>query len=216
MPPAPFMQPGRVIERHDAAADRARVARRRRDPAALLNAFGGAPLPLTSAAVALPAGGKAGVSATQAGSSRRVTFGERCSTRSSRSARSWCPIPSTWTRRRAPTLPSPSIWPRARCPERHLPPRLADHLVSAGTATRPTRGDLLGRHARRPLVLPQRPRGARDSSTGAVAVVGDSLTDGRGSTTNGNDRSPDQFFSGCNARIPMWRSSTRPRAATES
>ncbi|MGK5500082.1 SGNH/GDSL hydrolase family protein [Streptomyces sp. URMC 125] len=33
-----------------------------------------------------------------------------------------------------------------------------------------------------------------DRPTTAVAVVGDSLTDGRGSTTNGNDRWPDQWF----------------------
>ncbi len=33
------------------------------------------------------------------------------------------------------------------------------------------------------------PRRAR-----AVAVLGDSLTDGRGSTTNGNDRWPDRFY----------------------
>jgi lysophospholipase L1-like esterase len=31
-------------------------------------------------------------------------------------------------------------------------------------------------------------------ATAAVAIVGDSLTDGRGSTTNGNDRWPDQLF----------------------
>jgi lysophospholipase L1-like esterase len=32
------------------------------------------------------------------------------------------------------------------------------------------------------------------NSTATVAVLGDSLTDGRGSTTNGNDRWPDQLF----------------------
>jgi lysophospholipase L1-like esterase len=31
-------------------------------------------------------------------------------------------------------------------------------------------------------------------STATVAILGDSLTDGRGSTTNGNDRWPDQLF----------------------
>jgi hypothetical protein len=41
------------------------------------NAFGGAPLALTQVAVALPAGGAAGVSAVQAGTTREVTFGGR-------------------------------------------------------------------------------------------------------------------------------------------
>src|SRR3954471_10012684 len=45
----------------------------------LSNAFGGAALPITAASVALPAGGQAGVSAIQAGSSHPVTFSGRTS-----------------------------------------------------------------------------------------------------------------------------------------
>ncbi|GJF00160.1 SGNH/GDSL hydrolase family protein [Phanerochaete sordida] len=39
-----------------------------------------------------------------------------------------------------------------------------------------------------------------DKATSAVAIVGDSLTDGRGSTENGNDRWPDQFYDRLRAR----------------
>jgi lysophospholipase L1-like esterase len=37
-----------------------------------------------------------------------------------------------------------------------------------------------------------------ESAAGGLVIVGDSLTDGRGSTTNGNDRWPDQLY----ARFP--------------
>jgi lysophospholipase L1-like esterase len=37
----------------------------------------------------------------------------------------------------------------------------------------------------------------------ALVIVGDSLTDGRGSTTNGNDRWPDQLASRLHGRIPV-------------
>src|SRR4051812_39041984 len=80
MPPAPFTQPGQVLADttlrqtvHTSIGGR--VLRLR-----LSNAFGGAPLPITKAAVALPAGGAAGVSAIRPGSSRLVTFGGRPST----------------------------------------------------------------------------------------------------------------------------------------
>ena len=43
------------------------------------NAFGGAPLPITQVCVAFPEGGRAGVSAVEAGTARRVTFSGRSS-----------------------------------------------------------------------------------------------------------------------------------------
>ncbi|GAB3894080.1 SGNH/GDSL hydrolase family protein [Microbispora bryophytorum subsp. camponoti] len=42
-----------------------------------------------------------------------------------------------------------------------------------------------------------------DPSVAAVAVVGDSLSDGRGSTTNGNDRWPDRFLDRLRSRHGM-------------
>ena len=42
-----------------------------------------------------------------------------------------------------------------------------------------------------------------DSSRKAIVVLGDSITDGRGSTTDGNDRWPDSFARRLNANAPM-------------
>jgi lysophospholipase L1-like esterase len=192
MPPAPFTQPGRVLS--DTTLRQTVHASLGGDEIRLRfsNAFGGAPLPLTSAAVALPAGGKAGVSAIQPGSSRRVTFGGRRST--------VVPIGAL--------VVSDPI-------DVHVPAGanlavtvyLAEGQASESITSHPgsrTTSYLLRGDATDASDLP----GAtpvdhwyflsdlevRASLSTAVAVVGDSLTDGRGSTTNGNDRWPDQFF----------------------
>ena len=155
------------------------------------NAFGTTPLPLTAAAVALPEGGRAGVSAIRAGSGRPLTFGGR---------------------------PSVVVPPGAQIvsdPVTLTVPRGANLTVSAYLATgqagtaltshpgsRTTSYLIAGDHhadADLPGATPVdhwylisgvevRGRGS------ALAIVGDSLTDGRGSTTNGNDRWPDQLL----------------------
>jgi hypothetical protein len=80
MPPPPFTQDG-VVMADTTLRQTVRVTvggpnlRLR-----FSNAFGGAPLPITAASVALPAGGRAGVAAIEAGTARPVTFAGRAAT----------------------------------------------------------------------------------------------------------------------------------------
>lgn len=157
------------------------------------NAFGGAPLPVTAVSVALPAGGQAGVSAIQPGSSRPVTFHGR---------------PSAVVPVGAQLVSDPF--------DLDLPARanltvtlfLADGQASTDITSHPgsrtTSYAVAGNHLA-DLDLP----GATpithwyflsglevqaSERTSGVVLLGDSLTDGRGSTTNGNDRWPDQLL----------------------
>jgi lysophospholipase L1-like esterase len=199
MPPAPFTQPGQVLTDttlrqtlHTSIGGH--VLRLR-----VSNAFGGAPLPITKVAVALPAGGRAGVSAIQPGTSRRVTFGGRTS----------IVIPTGALMVSDPValdLPGQAnlavtlYLAEGQASENitsHPGSRTTSFLVR-GDATDAT--DLPGAtpvdHWYFISGLEVRAR----RHAGAVAIVGDSLTDGRGSTTNGNDRWPDQLLARLQAR----------------
>ena len=192
MPPAPFREPGRVLSdttlrqtvHASLGADEVRLR--------FSNAFGGAPLPLTRAAVALPAGGRAGVSAIEPSSSRPVTFGGR---------------PSTVVPVGALVVSDPIEMHVAAGANLAVTVYLAEGQASENITSHPgsrTTSYLVHGDATDAADL----AGAtpvdhwyflsnlevRTSSSTAVAVVGDSLTDGRGSTTNGNDRWPDQLF----------------------
>jgi lysophospholipase L1-like esterase len=200
MPPAPFTQPGRVLDdttlRQTVHATIGGSELRLR----VSNAFGGAPLPLTRVAVAAPAGGRAGVSAIEPGSSRRVTFGGRASTVVPVGALMVSdPIDVdvaaganlTVTVYLANGQASDSI-------TSHPGSRTTSYLVR-GDAT--DAKDLAGAaHADHWYFLSDLE--VRSTSSSAVAVVGDSLSDGRGSTTNGNDRWPDQLFERLQASSP--------------
>jgi lysophospholipase L1-like esterase len=193
MPPPPFTRTDRVLVdstlrqtvRVTAGGSRIRLR--------LSNAFGGAALPVTKMSVAVPLGGKAGVSAIQAGTLRPVTFGGR---------------PSVVVPVGAQMVSDPLGFDVAAGSELAVTVYLADGQASTDITSHPgsrtTSYLLAGEHAD-DLELP----GATPvdhwyflsgvevwarSSTATVAVLGDSLTDGRGSTTNGNDRWPDQLF----------------------
>jgi lysophospholipase L1-like esterase len=199
MPPAPFTQPGRVLTdatlRQTVHASIGGHELRLR----FSNAFGGAPLPITRVAVALPAGGSAGVSAIQPGSSRRVTFGGR---------------PSTVIPVGALMVSDPvelDVAPQANVTVTiHLREGQASDSITSHPGSRTT-SYLLGGDATEANDLPgavpvdhwyflsglevrTTPRAT------ALATLGDSLTDGRGSTTNANDRWPDQLLSRLQAR----------------
>jgi len=165
----------------------------------LSNAFGGADLPITAVSVALPANGQAGVSAIRAGTARPVTFGGRSSV----------VIPPG-----AQFVSDPVDFA--------VPPRtnltvtvfLADGQASADITSHPgsrTTSYLVSGNHVADTDLP----GAttvdhwyflsglevQSTRTAAAAVMlGDSITDGRGSTTNGNDRWPDQLLDRLQAR----------------
>ncbi|MFF3311504.1 SGNH/GDSL hydrolase family protein [Streptomyces sp. NPDC002952] len=192
MPPAPFTQADRVFD--DAtlrqtvhvAVGGQRV--RLRFP----NAFGGTDLPVTAVSVARPAGGKAGVDAIVPGSDRRVTFGgqpgfdiplgaQAVSDPLDFDVRPGSNLTVTLYLARGQTSTSVTSHPGSRTTSYML---AGDHLNDAelpGTTTVDHWYFLSG-----PEVWSKR-------HTSATVVLGDSLSDGRGSTTNGNDRWPDQL-----------------------
>ena len=155
------------------------------------NAFGGAALPLTSAAVALPVDGKAGVSAIVPGSTRPLTFGGRASVVVPMGASVVSdPIDlfvpagsnvtiSTYLAAGQATLNLTS----------HPGSRTTTYLLNGNFILSP---DLSGAATVAHWYLISGVEVLADAP--AIAIVGDSLTDGRGSTTDGNDRWPDQLF----------------------
>jgi lysophospholipase L1-like esterase len=193
MPPAPFTQPGQVLTDttlrqtvHTSIGGR--VLRLR-----LSNAFGGAPLPITKAAVALPARGAAGVSAIQPGSSRPVTFEGRPSTVIPTGALMVSdPVPLALPAQANVTVTLYLAAGQASNDITSHPGSRTTSYLLRGDAT--AANDLPGAtpvdhwYFLSGLEVLATPRAS------AVATLGDSLTDGRGSTTNANDRWPDQLL----------------------
>ncbi|MGW4115216.1 GDSL-type esterase/lipase family protein [Actinosynnema sp. NPDC004786] len=192
LPPAPFTGPGGVLvdatlrqtARVSIGGDRLRLR--------FSNAFGGAVLPITAVSVALPAGGRAGVGAVVPGSSRPVTF----------RGRRGVVVPVG-----AQVVSDPldfAVGPEANLTVTvHLADGQASDLVTSHPGSRTTSYLAAGDHVEADdlpgasttdhwyflsgiEVWSQRP-------AAAVVTLGDSLTDGRGSTTNGNDRWPDRL-----------------------
>ncbi|MEU6414395.1 SGNH/GDSL hydrolase family protein [Microbispora sp. NPDC046933] len=193
MPPAPFTRENLVLA-DTTLRQTVRVSvGGRQTRLRLSNAFGGAALPVTKATVALPAGGRAGVSAVQAGTVRPVTFHGR---------------PSTTIPAGAQAVSDPlnvEIVPRSNLTVTvYLAEGQRSASITSHPGSRTTSYLLAGDHADA-ADLPDATAvdhwyflsgvevWAR-SSVAAVAVVGDSLSDGRGSTTNGNDRWPDRLL----------------------
>lgn len=156
------------------------------------NAFGGTALPITAVSVARPLGGAAGVSAIQPGTSRPVTFHGK---------------PSTVVPVGAQVVSDPLDFPLGARANLAITTYLADgqasNLVTSHPGSRTTSYLLSGNHVADDDLAGATPTNhwyfvsgvevwSRPSAA-AVAVVGDSLTDGRGSTTNGNNRWPDRL-----------------------
>jgi lysophospholipase L1-like esterase len=155
------------------------------------NAFGGAAVPLTAVAVALPTGGQAGVAGIVAGSSRPLTFGGRSSV----------VIPVG-----AQVVSDPVPFPLPAGGNLTISAYLATGQASTSLTSHPgsrTTSHLINGDHHAAADLP----GAVpvdhwyllsgvevQAAAPGIVIVGDSLTDGRGSTTNGNDRWPDQLF----------------------
>ena len=193
LPPAPFTQEGLVLDdttvrqtvHTSIAGDQVRLR--------VSNAFGGAPLPVTKAVLSLPAGGRAGVSAIEPGSSRTLTFGGDQETVVPVGAL----MVSDPVDLAVPAQANLTI-------TLYLAEGQASTSITSHPGSRTTSWLLAGDHAADtdlPGATPTDhwyfisglevdPRGV----AGAVAVLGDSLSDGRGSTTNGNDRWPDQLL----------------------
>ncbi|MFB4197372.1 SGNH/GDSL hydrolase family protein [Streptomyces carpaticus] len=157
------------------------------------NAFGDTPLPLTAVTVALPVDGRAGVPAIRPETLLPVTFNGRTSVTVPVGAQIVSdPLDLelaagsniTVTTYLAQGQPSLALTghPGSRTTSYLLK---GDHTTAAELpgATPATRWYLLSGI-----------EVAAPAGTVAVAVLGDSLSDGRGSTINGNDRWPDRLF----------------------
>lgn len=157
------------------------------------NAFGGAALPITQVSVALPAGGQAGVSAIQPGTSQPVTFSGRTS----------IVVPVG-----AQVVSDPLNFDLAARTNLTVTMYLAQGQASNNITSHPgsrTNSYMLAGNHVDDADLPGSATVAHwyfisgvemwsRPTTAAAAIVGDSLTDGRGSTTNMNDRWPDQLL----------------------
>ena len=157
------------------------------------NAYGGADLPITAVSVALPVDGQAGVSAIQPGTSQPVTF----------DGQAGVDIPAG-----AQAVSDPLDFDLALGSNltvtMYLAAGQASNDITSHPGSRTTSYMVAGNH-----VGDENLAGAVSvahwyflsgaevwsrPANAAAAIVGDSLTDGRGSTTNGNDRWPDQLF----------------------
>lgn len=157
------------------------------------NAYGTTDLPITKVSVALPADGKAGVSAIQPGTSRAVTFDGS---------------PSTDIPDGADVLSDPLNFPVGTNTNLTVTMYLASGQASSSITSHPgSRTDTFmvnGDHTADTDLS-----GAADvqhwyflsgleawepAGTPAIDVIGDSLTDGRGSTTDGDNKWTDELF----------------------
>ncbi|MFD0205523.1 MULTISPECIES: SGNH/GDSL hydrolase family protein [Saccharothrix] len=201
LPPAPFTRDGQVLAdatlrqtaRVTVGGDRLRLR--------FSNAFGGAVLPITAVTVARPVGGRAGVGAVESGSVRPVTFHGRAGV-----------VVPVGAQVVSDPLDFP-VGPEANLTvTAYLADGQASDLVTSHPGSRTTSHLLAGDHVEADD-LP----GATttdhwyflsgievwsERGGSAVVTLGDSLTDGRGSTTNGNDRWPDRLSARLRAEPP--------------
>lgn len=191
LPPAPFTGPDGVL--HDSTLRQTvRVSvGGHRLRLRFSNAFGGTALPITAVTVALPAGGQAGVSAVRPGTTRRVSFHGR---------------PSVAVPVGAQMVSDPLDFPVAARANLTVTVYLADGQrsleVTSHPGSRTTSYLVAGNH----VDAADLPGATRTdhwyflsgvevvADAGGVVLLGDSLTDGRGSTTNQNNRWPDQLL----------------------
>ena len=193
MPPAPFTQEDGVLAdttlrqtlRVTTGGSRIRLH--------FSNEFGGAPLPLTEVYVAVPRDGRAGVSAIEPGSSLPVTFGGSTSVT--------IPIGAQYVSDPIDLAVAPGTNLTVTA---YLAQGQASQSITSHPGSRTTSYLIAGDQAQAEDLPGATPvdhwyflstvEAWSARGTTATAILGDSLTDGRGSTTNGNNRWPDQFF----------------------
>lgn len=196
MPPAPFVRDDLVLADTTLRQTVRTCLGGRRLRLRLSNAFGGAPLPVTAVSVALPRGGRAGVAAIEPGSARPVTFHGR---------------PAVVVPVGAQMVSDPLDFDVPAHANLTVTVYLAEGQASAEVTAHPgsrTTSYLRAGNHLAAADLPDAtavdfwyflsglevPAPAEPESAAAV-MFGDSLTDGRGSTTNANNRWPDLFVS---------------------
>ncbi len=202
MPPAQFIRDGVVMPdttlrqtaHFSLGGDRIRLR--------FSNAFGGATLPITAVTVASPLNGRAGVSAIRPGSARPVTFHGKASTVVPKGAQILSdPIDF-------PVRPQENVTVTT-----YFAPGQASTAITSHPGSRTTSYLLAGNHTTDTDLTGATPVDHWYFLSGAevlaqplaagVVMIGDSITDGRGSTTNGNDRWPDQLLARLQTQAPQ-------------
>jgi lysophospholipase L1-like esterase len=155
----------------------------------LSNEYGRVPLHLRGVALARPADGRAGAAAVKPGSTMPVTFGGRAAVRIAPGATVASDEVAFAVTARSNVTVTLQVGRRVEGITTHPGSRTTSHVARAGHLDDP--------------VLPQAVPVAHWYFLSALEVsrpvgrlivlLGDSLTDGRGSTTDGNDRWPDQL-----------------------
>ena len=199
MPPAPFTQPDQVFAdstvRQTVHVSVGGTHLRLR----FSNAFGGAALPLTAVSVALPAGGRAGSGAVRAGSTRKVTFDGRASTVLPVGAQA-VSDPLDFQLRPGSNLTVTLYLADGQASDditSHPGSRTTSYMVRGNHLDD---ADLGGAATAQHWYFLSGVEVFSKTDTAAAVGVGDSLTDGRGSTTDGNDRWPDQLLTRLRSR----------------
>ncbi|WP_329141583.1 SGNH/GDSL hydrolase family protein [Streptomyces sp. NBC_00670] len=199
MPPAPFTRADRVLDDATLRQTVHVTVGGQRLRLRFSNAFGGTDLPITGVTVARPADGKAGVDEIVPGSTHRVRFGGRPGFDVPQGAQAVSdPLDLdvrpgtnlTVTVHLAHGQASTSI-------TSHPGSRTTSYLLAGDHLTD---GDLPGATTADHWYFLSGLEVWAKRSTSATVVLGDSLSDGRGSTTNGNDRWPDQLQDRLRAR----------------
>jgi lysophospholipase L1-like esterase len=194
LPPPPFTRDGLVLPGSTLRQTIRVSAGARRIRLRLSNAFGGTELSVAGVCLALPGGGRAGVSSVEPGTSRALTFAGR---------------PGVAVPAGGQAVSDPVDFPLAAVANVTVTTYLAAGQRASGGITshpgsRTTSFLIPGDHLADQQLAGAVPvdhwyfLGALEACAGpateAVVILGDSLTDGRGSTTNGNDRWPDQLL----------------------
>jgi lysophospholipase L1-like esterase len=193
LPPAPYTEENLVLDDTTLRQTVRVTAGGQRMRLRFSNAFGGVALPITKVSIALPAEGKAGARAIAPGTSQQVTFQGRPSVT--------IPIGALAVSDPLNFLLRPGTNLTVTI---YLAEGQASNLVTSHPGSRTTSHLLRGDHVTAED-LPEATATAHwyflsgvevwaRSTTNVLAIVGDSLTDGRGSTTDGNDRWPDQLY----------------------
>ncbi|MCK1814924.1 SGNH/GDSL hydrolase family protein [Streptomyces sp. XM4011] len=157
------------------------------------NAFGDTPLPLTAVTVALPLDGRAGVAAIRPETLLPVTFNGRTSVTVPVGAQ----IVSDPLELELPAGSNVTVTTYLAQGQSSL--ALTGHPGSRTTSyllkgDHTTAAELPGATPATRWYLLSGIEVTAPAGTAALAVLGDSLSDGRGSTINGNDRWPDRLF----------------------
>lgn len=202
LPPPPFNESGRVFFNSTLRQTFKISIPGKQFRVRFSNAFGVTNLDITNATVALPAGGTVGVSAIQPSTLHTLTFSGE---------------PSFSIPNGAQIVSDPVSLPVAENGVVSVSIFLAQgqetNMITSHPGSRTTTFFAFGDHTREANITDPSTTTAehwffisglevltQNPLTSAVAIVGDSLTDGRGSTENGNDRWPDQFYDRLRAR----------------